>query len=301
MSSKSKPENFPARSIVFDLTCVCMDIITDIASLRTRLKRESSIALVPTMGNLHEGHLSLVRIAQQEADCVVASIFVNRLQFAPTEDFDKYPRTLVDDCELLKDLGVNVVFAPDEKALYPVPQEFMLEPPPVANTLEGEFRPGFFRGVATVVLKLFNIVQPQVAVFGKKDYQQLHIVREMVRQLNLPLEVIAGETGRASDGLALSSRNRYLSNAERAEAVRLYQALAGIKLEVETGNKNFQALAESAKKNLDSHGWRVDYVALQQRGTLAPAQPGDQNLVVLGAAWLGKTRLIDNLEISARI
>ena len=225
-----------------------MDIITDIASLRARLKRESSIALVPTMGNLHEGHLSLVRIAQQQTDCVVASIFVNRLQFAPTEDFDKYPRTLADDCELLKDLGVNVVFAPDEKTLYPVQQEFMLEPPPVANMLEGEFRPGFFRGVATVVLKLFNIVQPQVAVFGKKDYQQLHIVREMVRQLNLPLEVVAGETGRASDGLALSSRNRYLSNAERAEAVRLYQALAKVKLEVETGSKNFQALAENAKK-----------------------------------------------------
>ena len=280
-----------------------MDIITGIASLRTRLKRESSIALVPTMGNLHEGHLSLVRIAQQQTDCVVASIFVNRLQFAPTEDFDQYPRTLADDCELLKDLGVNVVFAPDEKALYPQQsrQEFMLEPPPVANTLEGEFRPGFFRGVATVVLKLFNIVQPQVAVFGKKDYQQLHIVREMVRQLNLPLAVVAGETGRAADGLALSSRNRYLSNQERAEAVRLYQALAKVKLEVETGNKNFQALAESAKKNLDSHGWKVDYVALQQRDTLAPAQAGDQDLVALGAAWLGKTRLIDNLEISARI
>ena len=277
-----------------------MDIITDIASLRTRLKRESSIALVPTMGNLHEGHLSLVRIAQQQTDCVVASIFVNRLQFAPTEDFDKYPRTLVDDCELLKDLGVNVVFAPDEKTLYPVQQEFMLEPPPVANTLEGEFRPGFFRGVATVVLKLFNIVQPQVAVFGKKDYQQLHIVREMVRQLNLPLEIIAGETARASDGLALSSRNRYLSSEERAEAVRLHRVLSEIKHAAGAGDRNFMQLCKNTRENLASHGWEVDYIALQQRDTLAPAGVGDSDLVVLAAARLGKTRLIDNLEISAR-
>ena len=277
-----------------------MEIITDIPALRARLQRESAIAFVPTMGNLHEGHLSLVRLAQQKADCVVASIFVNRLQFAPTEDFDQYPRTLADDCKLLQNQGVNVVFAPDEKGIYPVPQEFLLEPPPLANTLEGEFRPGFFRGVMTVVLKLFNIVRPQVAVFGKKDYQQLQLVREMVRQLNLPLEIIAGETARAPDGLALSSRNRYLSSEERTEAVRLHRALFEMKQAVEAGNRNFQQLCRNACENLARHGWEVDYIALQQRDTLAPARADDSNLVVLAAARLGKTRLIDNLEVSAR-
>ncbi len=275
-----------------------MEIITDISSLRTRLKCESSIAFVPTMGGLHEGHLSLIRIAQQKAECVVASIFVNRLQFAPTEDFDQYPRTLADDCEQLESQHVDVVFAPGEKSLYPVRQEFMLEPPPIANMLEGEFRPGFFRGVATVILKLFNIVQPHVAVFGKKDYQQLHIMRELVRQFNLPLEIIGGEIVRASDNLALSSRNRYLSNEERAEAVRLYRVLSQIKREIENGNRNFHALQQSAAENLRSHGWKVDYIAVRQRDTLVPARKEDENMVVLGAAWLGKTRLIDNLEVS---
>lgn len=276
-----------------------MEIITDIPALRARLQRESAIAFVPTMGNLHEGHLSLVRLAQQKADCVVASIFVNRLQFAPTEDFAQYPRTLADDCKLLQDQSVNVVFAPDEKDIYPEPQAFLLEPPPLANTLEGEFRPGFFRGVMTVVLKLFNIVQPQVAVFGKKDYQQLQLVHAMVRQLNLPLEIIGGETARAPDGLALSSRNRYLSGEERAEAVRLHRALSEIRHAVGVGDRNLLQLCKSARENLASHGWEVDYIALQQRDTLAPAGVGDQDLVVLAAARLGKTRLIDNLEISA--
>ena len=278
-----------------------MEIITDIPSLRNRLKRESSIAFVPTMGGLHEGHLSLVRLAQQKSDFVVASIFVNRLQFAPTDDFDQYPRTLADDCKLLEKQGINVIFAPDEKSIYPVRQEFMLEPPPVANKLEGEFRPGFFRGVATVVLKLLNIVQPQVAVFGKKDYQQLYIMRELVRQLNLPLEIVAGKTMRASDNLALSSRNRYLSDEERVEAARLYRALSQIKREIEGGNKNFHVLEESTKENLSSHGWKVDYIAVRQRDTLIPARDGDENMVVLGAAWLGKTRLIDNIEVSTKI
>lgn len=278
-----------------------MEIIADIPLLRSRLKGEPSIAFVPTMGGLHEGHLSLVRIAQQKADCVVASIFVNRLQFAPTEDFDRYPRALADDCELLKDRGVDVLFAPEEKNLYPMQQEFMLEPPPIANTLEGEFRPGFFRGVATLVLKLFNIVQPQAAVFGKKDYQQLHIMRELVRQLNLPLDIVAGDTVRASDNLALSSRNRYLSDEERAEAARLYHVLSRIKQEIETGSRNFQQLEKKTKENLCSHGWKVDYIAVRQCDTLAAAQAGDKNMVVLGAAKLGKTRLIDNLEVTLKI
>ncbi|SEP20710.1 pantoate--beta-alanine ligase [Nitrosovibrio sp. Nv6] len=276
-----------------------MEVIADISSLRLRLGRESSVALVPTMGGLHEGHLSLVDIARHRADCVVASIFVNRLQFAPTEDFDQYPRNLADDCELLENRGVDVVFAPEEKTLYPVAQEFMLEPPPVADTLEGEFRPGFFRGVATAVLKLFNIVQPQAAVFGKKDYQQLHIVREMVRQLNLPVEIVEGEIIRASDHLALSSRNRYLTERERAEATRLHHVLSQVKQGIANGDRNFHELEENAKGILCGHGWKVDYIAIQQCDTLMPAQVGDENLVILGAAWLGKTRLIDNLEVSA--
>jgi pantoate--beta-alanine ligase len=275
-----------------------MEIITGVLSLRARLKRESSIAFVPTMGSLHEGHLSLIRLAQQKSDCVVASIFVNRLQFAPSDDFDRYPRALADDCEQLEYQGTDVVFAPDEKSLYPVRQEFMLEPPPIANMLEGEFRPGFFRGVATVVLKLLNIVQPQIVVFGKKDYQQLHIMRELVRQLNLPLDIVAGETMRDSDSLALSSRNRYLSGMERIEAVRLYQTLSRIKQEVEDGNRNFHTLKSSATENLHRHGWNVDYIEIQRRDTLLPACDGDEKLVVLGAAWLGKTRLIDNLEVT---
>lgn len=277
-----------------------MDFITDISPLRTRLRRESSIAFVPTMGGLHEGHLSLIRIARQHQECVVASIFVNRLQFAPTEDFDRYPRTLEQDCALLEEQGVHVVFAPEERTLYPTPQEFTVEPSPIANMLEGKYRPGFFRGVATVVLKLFNIVQPQTAVLGKKDYQQLHIVRELVRQFNLPIEIVAGETVRAPDNLALSSRNRYLRDEERAEAARLYQVLSQVKREIEDGNRNFAGLEENAMKTLVSHGWNADYVSIRERDTLVPAQPRDGNMVALGAGRLGKTRLIDNLEITPK-
>lgn len=277
-----------------------MDIINDIVSLRARLGQEASIAFVPTMGNLHEGHLSLVRIAHQNAGCVVASIFVNQLQFLPDEDFNQYPRTLSEDCRLLESEGTDVVFAPSASALYPDRQVCMVEPSPVASTLEGEFRPGFFRGVATVVLKLLNIVQPDVAVFGKKDYQQLHIIREMVRQLNLPVEIIAGETIRLAEGLALSSRNQYLSDSERTEAVCLFQALNEIKKAVEMGERDYPALQDKAIRNLINRGWKPDYIALQRRDTLTPAQAGDHNMVVLGAARLGRTRLIDNLEISAR-
>lgn len=275
-----------------------MDIITDIASLRARLQREPSIALVPTMGNLHEGHLSLIRIAQQNAGCTVVSIFVNRLQFAPHEDFDRYPRTQATDCHLLEKRGVDVVFLPDEKTLYPVPQTFQLLLPAVAETLEGKFRPGFFQGVAIIVLKLFNIVQPHLAVFGKKDYQQLHLVQQMIQQLNLPIDVMAGETVRTHDGLALSSRNSYLSEIERQEASHLYRTLFHVKQKITQGNRDFRLLEESAKWELAKQGWKVDYIALQQRETLLPAQANDTDLIILGAAWLGQTRLIDNLEIS---
>ena len=274
-----------------------MEVITDISSLQARLKHESSVAFVPTMGGLHEGHLSLVRIAGERADCVVASIFVNRLQFAPTEDFEQYPRTLADDCKLLAQQDATVVFAPAERTLYPVQQEFMVELAPLSNALEGQFRPGFFRGVATVVLKLFNIVQPQIVVFGKKDYQQLHLMRELVKQFNYPVEIVAGETVRAADNLALSSRNRYLSAEARAEAARLYQILAQVKRQIEDGNTCFHDLEQNAARILCQHGWKTDYVAVRQAHTLAPAGREDKDIVVLGAARLGKIRLIDNLEL----
>jgi pantoate--beta-alanine ligase len=253
------------------------------------------------MGNLHEGHLSLIQIGKQKSGCLVASIFVNRLQFGQTSDFDQYPRTLIEDFKFLENHGVDVVFAPTEKDIYPVRQEFVIEPPPLANILEGEFRPGFFSGVATLVLKLFNLVQPQLVIFGKKDYQQLCVMREMIRQLNLSIEIDEGETVRTSDGLALSSRNRFLNGEERTEAACLFQVLSKIKLEIETGNKNFEELQNTARETLISRGWDVDYIALRQGNTLAPAQINNGALVVLGAAKLGKTRLIDNLEISVEI
>lgn len=276
-----------------------MDIITDIYSLRLRLRSEQYVVFVPTMGNLHEGHLSLIQIAKQKSGCLVASIFVNRLQFGETDDFDQYPRTLRDDCNLLEKYDVDIVFAPTEKEIYPVPQEFFLETTSLANILEGEFRPGFFRGVTTLVLKLFNLVQPQLAIFGKKDYQQLCIVREMVQQLNLSIEIDAGETIRASDGLALSSRNQYLTSEERVEAIRLYQELSRIKNKIMVGSRDFKELQDTAKETLINNGWKVDYISLRRRDTLTLAQVNDRDLVILGAAKLGTTRLIDNLEIKA--
>jgi pantoate--beta-alanine ligase len=277
-----------------------MLICRTIASVRENLAGEPGVALVPTMGNLHAGHLELVRIARRHANKVAASIFVNRLQFAPHEDFDRYPRTFADDCAKLEDLGVELLFAPDERELYPGPQQVVVEPPPVGNLFEGAFRPGFFRGVATVVLKLFNIVQPRVAVFGKKDYQQLFIVRQLVRQLDLPIEIVAAETCRELDGLALSSRNQYLSEAERAEAPRLYSILNWARAELERGNRDFPGLEAQARTVLDNNGWNVDYVAVQQQVTLESAGPEDRDLVVLGAARLGGTRLIDNVEVLLR-
>ena len=264
-----------------------MEIVPGIADLRARLEREQSVAFVPTMGNLHEGHLQLARTARGHGNCVVASIFVNRLQFAPHEDFDTYPRTFEADCEKLAACGVDVVFAPDERELYPEPQGFVIEPPELGNQLEGEFRPGFFRGVATVVMKLLNIVQPNVAVFGKKDYQQLMIVRGMARQFNLPLEIVAGDTVREADGLAISSRNGYLSPAERAEAPRLHRVL----------RKVTQGLdCDAAMQELAAAGWKPDYVEVRRRADLGVPQLKDKSLVVLAAARLGTTRLIDNLE-----
>ncbi|GJL72193.1 MAG: pantothenate synthetase [Nitrosomonas sp.] len=276
-----------------------MERVTDISSLRKRLRKETSIAFVPTMGNLHEGHLSLVRTAKQYADCTVVSIFVNQLQFSPTEDYNKYPRTLEKDCALLKDINADVVFIPNEKILYPETQEFLLMLPPVAHILEGKYRPGFFRGVTTVVLKLFNIIQPQKAIFGKKDYQQLYIVDKMIKQLNLPVKIIACDTVRMHDGLAQSSRNCYLNENQRSESIRLYQTLYQIKKSVEDGNDNFKMLQDNAIKNMIQHNWKVDYITIRQRSTLEPAvfNENNNNLIVLGAAWLDDIRLIDNIEI----
>jgi pantoate--beta-alanine ligase len=274
-----------------------VEVVSRVAELRARLKPERDIALVPTMGNLHEGHLALVELARRHGACVVVSIFVNPLQFGPREDLAAYPRTFAADCEKLEKLKVDVVFAPSESELYPTPQQVTIEPPPNANELCGAFRPGHFRGVMTVVLKLFNIVGPRVAVLGKKDYQQLHVLREMVRQLNLAVEIVAGETVRSPDGLALSSRNQYLNSAQRSEAVQLFMTLSRVKRAVDAGSRVYAGLARSAAEYLDSRGWRVDYVALRNSDTLTPAADGDQRLVVLGAAWLGETRLIDNLEI----
>ena len=274
-----------------------MDVIHTVAELRARLKPEPSVALVPTMGNLHDGHLALVKEARAHGRCVVASIFVNRLQFEPGGDFDRYPRTLERDCRLLEEAGCDVAFAPDEREMYPAPQEIHVTPPRSAAQLCGDFRPGHFQGVTTVVTKLFNIVAPDVAVFGKKDYQQLHIIRQMVEQLNFGIAIVGVDTIRETDGLAMSSRNGYLTPDERIEAVRLHQNLRHVKEQVEGGSRRFQRLEELANADLTVAGWRVDYIAIRNRAELAPPKPTDRELVVLGAAWLGKTRLIDNLEI----
>jgi pantoate--beta-alanine ligase len=249
------------------------------------------------MGNLHEGHLSLARIARERGGLVAASIFVNPLQFAPHEDFATYPRTLERDCELLSHVGCDIVFAPAEKEIYPELQEFKVDPPArLADILEGAVRPGFFTGVCTVVLKLFNAVQPTAVVFGKKDYQQLLIVRTMVRQLMLPIKVLAAETVRAPTGLALSSRNGYLSDVQRAEAARLHAVLAKVAADVTAGRTDWHVLERDASDALTSRGWNADYVAIRRQSDLAEPSPGDR-LVVLGAARLASTRLIDNVEI----
>jgi pantoate--beta-alanine ligase len=279
-----------------------MKIISSIDELRDQLRGQLRTAFVPTMGNLHEGHLSLMRLARKHGDPVVASIFVNRLQFGPNEDFDKYPRTFQADIEKLEKEGVYVLFAPTEKDMYPEPQEYRVRPPDdLGNILEGEFRPGFFTGVTTVVLKLFSCVQPRVAVFGKKDYQQLMIVRNMARQFALPTEIIAAETYRAEDGLALSSRNGYLSDAERAEAPFLYQTLNYVANDVRSGHMDVFDIEKKAMASLAARGWKPDYVSIRKRADLQPPTAGDmvtkQPLVVLAAAKLGTTRLIDNLEI----
>ncbi|KVE39514.1 pantoate--beta-alanine ligase [Burkholderia sp. TSV86] len=279
-----------------------MKVISSIQELRDQLRGQNRTAFVPTMGNLHEGHLSLMRLARQHGDPVVASIFVNRLQFGPNEDFDKYPRTLQDDIEKLQRENVYVLFAPTERDMYPEPQEYRVQPPhDLGDILEGEFRPGFFTGVCTVVTKLMACVQPRVAVFGKKDYQQLMIVRRMCQQLALPVEIIAAETVRDADGLALSSRNRYLSPAERAQAPELQKTLTRVREAVLGGARDLATLERAAHDTLAARGWQPDYVSIRRRANLVAPTAAEidagEPLVVLAAAKLGATRLIDNLEI----
>jgi pantoate--beta-alanine ligase len=282
-----------------------MKIARTIAELRTHLAAFKRPAFVPTMGNLHEGHLALVRQAKPLGDVLVVSIFVNRLQFLPHEDFDSYPRTWEADCQALEAAGCDLVFAPTEQALYPEPQGYKVQPPSeLADLLEGQFRPGFFTGVCTVVLKLFNCVQPAVAVFGQKDYQQLLVIRRMVAQLALPIEILGGPTLRDVDGLALSSRNNYLSHTDRAEAVHLSKTLQTMAQALRNGASDLAALEQQAMAEMSERGWLPDYLSVRQRSNLqAPAAEQvsalvqAQGLVILGAARIGKTRLIDNLEV----
>jgi pantoate--beta-alanine ligase len=280
-----------------------MKVVHSIEELRDQLRGQNRIAFVPTMGNLHAAHLALMQMAHQHGDPVVASIFVNRLQFGPNEDFDKYPRTLQDDIEKLQQQNrVYVLFAPNEAEMYPEPQNYRVSPPSdLGDILEGEFRPGFFVGVTTVVLKLFSCVQPRVAIFGKKDYQQLMIVRNMCRQFALPTEIVPHETVRDVDGLALSSRNRFLSEAERREAPRIYRVLNSVRDRLKGGAVDAAAVEHDAMGELAKHGWKVDYVAVRrQRDLKSPTRAeveAKEPLVTLAAAKLGATRLIDNLEV----
>jgi len=274
-----------------------MKTLHTIADLRALLPEAGTCAFVPTMGNLHEGHLSLVRQARTHGLPVVASIFVNRLQFAPHEDFDRYPRTLARDCELLDSAGCDIVFAPDERELYPQPQNYKVTPDPaLADILEGHFRPGFFTGVCTVVMKLFGCVRPSVAVFGKKDYQQLMVIRRMVEQFAMSTRIESGETCRADTGLALSSRNSYLSDGDRAKAIELVNALRDLSQRFRSSPARLTELETQAVNELNAKGWAVDYLTIRRRSDLLAPNAADQSLVALGAAKLANTRLIDNVE-----
>jgi pantoate--beta-alanine ligase len=285
-----------------------MQIISLSNALCAALKKQTNIGFVPTMGNLHAGHIHLVNLAKQHSDCVVVSIFVNPLQFGANEDLANYPRSLEADCEKLKAAGCDIVFTPAVAEIYPqftqndagmsLNQTILIQPSAIANDLCGASRPGHFAGVATVVAKLFNMVQPKSAFFGKKDFQQLFIIRELVKQLNYRIQIMAGETVREASGLALSSRNDYLSVAQKQQAAELNQALQTIAAEIKVQNTEFIMLENSAKAQLNATGWQVDYVTVRSSLSLLPASQADKHLVILAAAKMGNTRLIDNIELS---
>ena len=277
-----------------------MDLIRSVPELRRRLQREPNNVFVPTMGHLHDGHIQLINIAKPRAACTVVSIFVNRLQFGPREDFDRYPRTLDADSARLKAAGVDVLFMPEENEIYPERQTFVVEPSDLQYILEAAHRPGHFRGVATVVLKLFNLVMPHSAIFGKKDYQQYLVLRDMVKQFALPIEIIPAETVRAEDGLALSSRNAYLSATERKEAPQLFGVLRKARAEIDKGARDFQRIDQQSMAELSSRGWQPDYIAVRRQADLRQPTERDRDLVIVAAARLGRTRLIDNVEVTLR-
>lgn len=280
-----------------------MNTVAELGELRAQVdawRRGGNVAFVPTMGNLHEGHLSLVRAARLLADRVVVSIFVNPLQFGAGEDFANYPRTLDNDTAMLEGEGTDLLFAPPVAVMYPKPQaqQTRVEVPELSDLLCGAYRPGHFVGVATVVCKLFNMVQPDVALFGKKDYQQLMVIRRMVDDLAMPVRVVGVDTVREADGLAMSSRNGYLTAEQRATAPVLFRVLSGLAGKLREGGDDFVALQAQATRELDESGFTTDYVAIRRAADLQEPEPGEPNLVILAAAYLGKARLIDNIEVT---
>jgi pantoate--beta-alanine ligase len=278
-----------------------MNTVKSVRELRAAVAQARAegkqIAFVPTMGNLHAGHAALVEKAAQRADFVVASIFVNPLQFGPSEDLDKYPRTLIADQEKLVEAGCHLLFTPDVDEMYPhgMDGQTRVSVPVISEGLCGASRPGHFEGVATVVSKLFNMVQPDLAIFGQKDFQQLAVIRTLVRDLNMPIQIIGEPTVRADDGLALSSRNGYLSAEQRASAPVLYQSLRDMADAIRAGEHDFAKLISAAQAQHSAAGFRPDYLEVREANGLRPATDGDRQLVILVAAFIGSTRLIDNL------
>lgn len=283
-----------------------MQIVHSSHELREILSADKRVAFIPTMGNLHDGHLNLVNIAKQHAACVVVSIFVNPLQFGPNEDLDSYPRTLDADCKKLEAAGATVVFAPSILEMYPaydgqsLNQTMTISLPPIASELCGASRPGHFAGVATVVVKLLNLVQPNVAVFGKKDFQQLFIIKRLINQFNFPVEIIAGETVREPGGLAMSSRNNHLTELEKVQATQLYLTLREVVQAVKSGQQDLDAIEEAAIQRLTEKGWQVHYITIRSPISLQSPPSIQGDLVALGAATLNKIRLIDNIEFCAK-
>ena len=280
-----------------------MNTVKTVRELRAVVARARSegkrIALVPTMGNLHSGHIALVTKAVQRADFVIASIFVNPLQFGPNEDLASYPRTLAADQEQLLQAGCHLLFTPTVEEMYPhgMADQTIVRVPVVSEGLCGGSRPGHFDGVSTVVSKLFNMVQPDIAIFGQKDFQQLAVVNALVRDLNMPIQIIGEPTVRAADGLALSSRNGYLTEDQRTAAPALYRVIKRIGTALQHGEQDHQQLISDGVKDLEAAGFRPDYLEIRHAVSLRPATPDDRDLVVLGAAFMGKTRLIDNLHL----